>query len=136
MALFGKKKTEEKVAPKAKVEKKVAKVAKVKKDVAVVAQDLSAIKSTNNINVIIRPHITEKSGYMSEKNVYTFEVMKDANKNTVSQSIMSLYKVNPVKIAIINLPEKKVIHRGKKGYASATKKAVVTLKTGDKIEFL
>lgn len=135
MALFGKKKTEEKVVE-AKAKTVAKKPVKAKKDTAIVAKDTVSMPSSKKLNVIVRPHVTEKSGFMSEKSVYTFEILKNANKNAVAQSIKDLYKVIPVKIAIVNLPQKKVIHRGKRGYVSVTKKAVVTLKPQDKIEFV
>ncbi|HEY4478727.1 MAG TPA: 50S ribosomal protein L23 [Candidatus Paceibacterota bacterium] len=88
-------------------------------------------------HLIIRPRITEKSGMMSESlNLYTFEVQKSATKGTISKAIKSLYKVNPIKIRIINLPAKQVITKGKKGMQSPIKKALVYLRKGDKIEFI
>ena len=84
---------------------------------------------------IIRPRITEKSGIMSEKlSVYTFEISKDSTKNSIIKEIKTLYKVNPKKIRIVNLPSKKVLVRGKRGTQPAIKKAMVYLKKGDKIE--
>lgn len=85
---------------------------------------------------ILRPHITEKSGVLSEKNVYTFQVAKTANKDTIAKAVKSLYKVTPVKIGIVNIPSKKVFVRGKRGVVSGMKKAIVTLKAGDKIDFV
>lgn len=92
---------------------------------------------TNYSQIIIRPRITEKSGIMNESsNVYTFEISKNATKDTVSKAIKALYKVNAEKVRIINLPAKKVFVRGKKGTQSAVKKALVYLKKGDKIELV
>ena len=92
---------------------------------------------TNHSNIIIRPRITEKSGVLSESsNVYTFEVIKSADKNSINKTIKSLYKVTPKKIRIVNLPEKNVIVKGRKGTKPSVKKAIVYLKKGDKIEFI
>lgn len=91
---------------------------------------------SNETDPIIRPHITEKSGLMSEKGKYTFEVKKDANKDAVAKAIKTLYKVTPINIGIINIPSKNVFVRGKKGTVSGIKKAIVTVKKGDKIEFV
>ena len=87
-------------------------------------------------SIIIRPHITEKSGIMSQNGVYTFVVAKDANKPMVAQAVKALYKVTPIKVAVTNLPSKNVFVRGKKGVSSGLRKAVVTLKKGDKIDFI
>lgn len=124
MAIFGKKKTEEKKVVK-KTEKAVAVVAPTSSETTVV-----------KTSVLIRPHITEKAGIASEAfNVYTFEVSKDATKHTVAHAVESLYKVNPTKVRMINRPAKNVVVRGRKGTKSALKKALVYLKKGDKIEF-
>lgn len=89
---------------------------------------------TITTDIILRPRITEKSGIMNEVlNVYTFEVSKNATKNTVARAIKGLYKVTPVKVRVINLPAKEVVVRGKKGTQPAVKKALVYLKKGDKI---
>ncbi len=86
------------------------------------------------MTTIIRPRITEKSGIAGENlNVYTFEVSKDSTKQSIEKEIKTLYKVNPEKIRIINLPAKNIIVRGRKGTQSAVKKALVYLKKGDKI---
>jgi large subunit ribosomal protein L23 len=90
---------------------------------------------TNHSKIIVRPRITEKSGIMNESsNVYTFEVEKNATKDTIAKAIKTLYKVTAVKVRIVNLPAKKVLVRGKKGTQSAVKKALVYLKKGDKID--
>ena len=68
--------------------------------------------------------------------VYTFEVAAHSNKDSISKAVKALYKVSPVRVAIINLPRKSVIVRGKKGTVSGVKKAMVTLKNGDKIDFV
>ena len=86
------------------------------------------------MSTIIRPRITEKAGIMSEAlNVFTFEVAKNSTKDSISKDIQTLYKVTPTKIRIVNLPERRVIVRGKRGTQSAVKKALVYLKKGDKI---
>jgi len=151
MAIFGfKKRNDDKLALDAQATKATKKGAKpskaatstktatAKKVVAtkVVAPALSSSIASNIASVIIRPRITEKSGVMSQIGVYTFEVVKDANKDSVAKAINALYKVNPVKIAIINTPTRRVFVRGRRGTVSGIKKAVVTVKKGDKIDFV
>ncbi len=86
------------------------------------------------IVTIKKPRITEKAAVSAEKGSYVFEVSKDANKATIAQAIKALYKVTPVKVAIVKLPAKKVFVRGKKGRTNEIKKAYVYLKKGDKID--
>ncbi len=117
MALFGSKKN---------TVKKAEKVVAVRESAA----------PTFTRDIILRPRITEKSGVMNESlNVYTFEVVKLATKDSVAKAIKAAYKVTPEKVRIINLPAKSVTVKGRKGMHSAVKKALVFLKKGDKIEF-
>lgn len=152
MSLFGSKKKIETVADAsvknadvkkvsaAKVAKKVAKTAiktpKAEKAVAVVVNGSVSANSFNNSSVVLRPRITEKSGVLSQGGVYTFEVTRGANKNSVKSAIKSLYKVSPIKVAILNNPAKNVFVRGRRGVVPGVRKAVVTLKKGDKIDFV
>ena len=147
MALF-KKKTEEKVAKKdavMKLEKTIEKTEKKEKvsaDVATVAQTASGQKSGKGLDlayVLLRPHVTEKASDLSDKGVYAFEINKRANKMHVMMAVERLYKVRPIKVAVINEPTKyskspktnRVVVRKAGG-----KKAMVFLKKGDKIEFV
>lgn len=92
------------------------------------------IAGTVTSSVIIGPRITEKSAYAAEKNTFVFNVAPDANKIQIKNAIKTLYKVSPVKVAIVVSKPKNVIFRGKKGTQSGFKKAYVTLKKGDTIE--
>lgn len=87
-------------------------------------------------DAIIRPRVTEKSGILSQGGVYTFEVGRAATKQSVGKAVKALYKVTPTKIAMLNAPSKQVFLRGKKGSVAGFKKAVVTVKKGDKIDFV
>ena len=82
------------------------------------------------------PHITEKAADMTGDNKYTFEVVKKANKFEIAKVIKGLYGVTVIKVNIVNVPRKKRRVRRQIGYKSGYKKAIVTLKEGDKIEVL
>ena len=87
--------------------------------------------------VISKPHITEKASVLAETgNVYTFQVTKEANKRSVAKAIKEMFKVDAVKVAIVNLPAKKVFTKGKSGSTKAIKKAYIYLKKGYKIELI
>lgn len=88
------------------------------------------------IKIIKHPRITEKASFGLENNVYTFDVSESANKNEIRKFILELYKVNPLKINITRIADKRVSLRGKKGLKSGGKKAVVFLKKGDKIDIV
>ncbi|MBU6426732.1 50S ribosomal protein L23 [Patescibacteria group bacterium] len=91
---------------------------------------------SSSAEAIIRPRITEKSGLLSQNGAYTFQVTESANKQTITKAIVDLYKIRPVKVAVMNIPAKSVFVRGKIGRVPGMKKAVVTLKKGDKIDFV
>ncbi|HIY84616.1 50S ribosomal protein L23 [Rubneribacter sp.] len=84
--------------------------------------------------IIIRPIITEHSYDMMEKNTYTFEVAKDANKIEVRQAIEAIFDVTVVKVNTLNVKPKTKRVRYKEGKTRSWKKAMVTLKEGDTIE--
>ena len=86
--------------------------------------------------VIIRPRVTEKATMSAEGGVYVFEVSKDSTKTKIAKAISVAYKVNPIKVRVVNLPAKSVFIRGKWGTKSPVKKAYVYLKKGDKIEII
>ena len=85
---------------------------------------------------IIKPRATEKSIVAADKNKYVFNVAKTANKDNLAQEIRLTYKVTPLKINIVNSPSKAVMRKGKPGVKSGFKKAIITLKKGDKIDIM
>ncbi len=124
MAIF-KKSTEKKVVKKAE---KKAKVAKHTKKVET--------KLGDRVNVLVRPHITEKAAILAEKGTYVFQVAKTTNKIEIAKAVQALYGVTPIRVNIVNLPNTRVIVRGKAGVRAGVRKALVTLKKGDKIELI
>ncbi|MEI7462864.1 MAG: 50S ribosomal protein L23 [Candidatus Taylorbacteria bacterium] len=91
---------------------------------------------TNVSEAIIRPRVTEKSGLLSQDGRYTFEVHKNSNKKSIGDAVNALYKVRPIKVTVINMPVKNVFVKGRKGTVPGIRKAIVTLKKGDKIDFV
>ncbi|MFH0846325.1 MAG: 50S ribosomal protein L23 [Patescibacteria group bacterium] len=87
-------------------------------------------------NILVRPRLTEKASLSMEKNVYVFEVSVDANKPQIAAAIKELYKVEPLKVNIVQIPPKRIIYRGKRGIKSGSKKAYIYLKEGDKINIM
>ena len=90
----------------------------------------------NVTDAVVRPHVTEKSGILAQSNVYTFEVAANATKPSVVKAVKALYKVTPVKVAMINSPSKEIIVKGRRGTVPGVKKALVTVKQGEKIDFI
>jgi len=88
-------------------------------------------------SVLLRPRITEKAGDKAmNANTYVFNVDPRTTKFHIKKAVEQMYKVSPVKIAIVTIRPKSVVVRGKKGQTKGGKKAYVYLKKGDKIEFV
>ena len=91
----------------------------------------------NKINIydsILAPVITEKSTNLSEKNKVVFKVNDSANKKVIKKNIEKIFKVNVIKVNIINKQNRTKIVRGRKVKVQGYKKAIVTLKKGQNID--
>ena len=89
-------------------------------------------------DVIIAPLITEKSMAGTAVQQYAFEVHRDATKTQIRHAVEAIFKVEVVKINTVNVggKMKNFARKGKRstGKQPDWKKAVVTLKPGQKIE--
>ena len=83
---------------------------------------------------IYSPILTEKSTALSDQNKIVFKVPKKANKNNLKKNIEKIFKVNVVKINIINKQNRKKVTRGRKINVKGYKKAIITLKKGQTID--
>src|SRR3989338_4407933 len=89
--------------------------------------------------VLLRPHVTEKATDLSGRGVYAFEIDQRANKTEVRVAVEKLYKVKPIRGNVVN-QKPKLMKNPRTGRVqtkqSGMKKALVYLKSGDKIEFV
>ncbi|MFX4263045.1 50S ribosomal protein L23 [Pelotomaculum propionicicum] len=85
-------------------------------------------------DVLRKPLITEKSTSLIEDNKYTFQVDPKANKTEIKQAVESIFKVKVEKVNTMNVKGRMKRVRNIPGRTPDTKKAIVTLKKGDKIE--
>ena len=92
------------------------------------------MKKINLLDSIISPTITEKATSLSEYNKVVFKVHNTATKNTIKKNIEKIFKVNVIKINTINIKGKTKLIRNRKAFKSGYKKAIVTLKKGQKID--
>ena len=92
------------------------------------------MKKINTVDSIIQPIITEKATILTEQNKTVFKVNKFASKSVIKKNIEKLFKVNVIKVNIINLKSKKKFKQGKISIKSGYKKAIVTLKKGQSID--
>ena len=83
---------------------------------------------------IISPLVTEKSTNLSEQNKIIFKVNSKANKKNLKLNIEKIFKVNVMKVNIINKKTRMKTTRGKKVRVKGYKKAIITLKKGQNID--
>ena len=83
---------------------------------------------------IISPIVTEKSTNLSEQNKIVFKVSDKLNKIILKKNIEKIFKVNVIKVNIINKQPRKKIAKGKKVKIQGYKKAIITLKKGQNID--
>ena len=92
------------------------------------------MKKINHIDSIRNPIITEKATILSEQNKTVFKVNKNANKKTIKKNIEKIFKVNVIKVNIINKKTKRKIKQGRLSKKSGYKKQIITLKKGQSID--
>lgn len=84
--------------------------------------------------VIDMPWITEKTHDLIAGGKYAFKVRLKTTKYQVKNAVERLYNVKVDKVNIVNIPQKKRRFGRITGKKSGVKKAIVTLRKGDKIE--
>jgi large subunit ribosomal protein L23 len=83
--------------------------------------------------IVVKPIVTERSMQHQALGKYTFEVHPKANKIQIRKAVEKLFKVGVVSVHTIKIPGKTRRYRAVVGKTSDRKKAIVTLKQGDKI---
>jgi large subunit ribosomal protein L23 len=91
----------------------------------------------NIYTVLKKPLFTEKGSNLKEvHNKILVEVARDANKLDIKKAIEDIFKVKVEKIATINTEGKWKRYGKFIGKRSGRKKAIITLKAGEKLEFI
>ena len=86
--------------------------------------------------VIIKPIISEKSMILAQNGIFTFEVARQANKDQIAEAVTSAFKVHVVNVStsVIKGKERRFGSRRTPKKMSDSKKAMITVKKGEKIE--
>jgi large subunit ribosomal protein L23 len=93
----------------------------------------------NSGNIIKKPIITNKSTTLQKNgNKYTFIVDRNASKNQIKHTLETLFNVQIINVRTLNYAGKKIrnnryMHSNKHYYKSDWKKAIITLKSQQKI---
>ncbi len=85
--------------------------------------------------VLRRPLVTEKNtAIQAPQGKYAFEVAARANKDQVKLAVEKAFKVDVTRVNVMTVPGRKRMMRGRMVMTPSWRKAIVTLKPGDKIE--
>jgi large subunit ribosomal protein L23 len=84
--------------------------------------------------VLHRPLITEKNSALQAQGKYAFEVAGEANKEQIKQAVEKAFNVSVTRVNVMTVPGKGRRMRGRWVLSPSWKKAIVTLKPGDKIQ--
>ncbi len=89
---------------------------------------------TRHYDVILSPHITEKSTLLSENNAVVFKVAGDASKPQIKDAVEALFDVKVTGVNTIVTKGKVKRWKGKPYKRNDVKKAIVTLAEGQSID--
>ena len=85
--------------------------------------------------VLRRPLVTEKSTALQGLNKYAFEIADGANKKQIKDAVEAAFKVTVTGVNVVTVRGKTKRMGRREVKTLPWKKAIVTLKAGDKIEF-
>ena len=88
----------------------------------------------NPSDVLLGPVVSEKSYGLLDENKYTFLVRPDANKTQIKIAVEEAFKVKVTGVNTNNRPGKRVRTKAGFGKRPDTKRAIVSLKQGDRID--
>jgi large subunit ribosomal protein L23 len=88
----------------------------------------------NHYDVVLAPHITEKSTLLSEQNAVVFKVANDASKPQIKAAVEALFGVNVTGVNTIVQKGKSKRWKGRPYTRADMKKAIVTLAEGQSID--
>ncbi len=109
-------------------EKKVAPQVEPKADVRV-----TKIAANMAHQILLRPILSEKGTGLANSGRYVFAVHRKANKSEIKKSIQAIYQITVEDVRIVNLPSKTRRYGRTVGETSPWKKAIVTVKSGERI---
>ena len=98
------------------------------------AKKQAAAVDVRHYDVILAPHITEKSTLVSEHNAVVFKVANDATKPEIKAAVEALFNVTVTGVNTITQKGKTKKWKGTPYTRSDIKKAIVTLKDGQSID--
>ena len=95
---------------------------------------MSAVKISDPRDVLLAPVVSEKSYGLLDENKYTFLVAPSANKTEIKIAVEQIFKVKVIGVNTINRKGKSRRTRYGTGKRPDTKRAIVTVAEGDRID--
>ncbi|AWW38122.1 MULTISPECIES: 50S ribosomal protein L23 [Streptomyces] len=89
---------------------------------------------TDPRDVLLKPVVSEKSYALLDENKYTFVVAPGSNKTQIKEAVQAVFQVKVTGVNTINRQGKRKRTRTGFGQRAATKRAIVTLAEGDRID--
>jgi large subunit ribosomal protein L23 len=89
----------------------------------------------HSYQVLCRPVITEKNTALQALGKYAFEVDEKANKQQIRQAVEKAFRVKVTAVNVVSVPGKRRLVGRRQVLTRSWKKAIVTLKPGDSIQF-
>jgi large subunit ribosomal protein L23 len=132
LSFFKKKKTEEKK----EVEKKTTRQGPEKTKTEIPKPKKERKGEMNSYRILKSLHVTEKATDLSKNNKYVFEVFSRSNKTEIKKAVGETFDVDVIKVNIIKTPAKKRRQGRTLGWKKGYKKAIVSIKKGQKIDIL
>jgi large subunit ribosomal protein L23 len=94
----------------------------------------AAAVDARHYDIVLAPHITEKSTLLSENNAVVFKVASGASKPEIKAAVEALFGVSVTGVNTMNTKGKTKRWKGRPYQRSDFKKAIVTLAEGQSID--
>ncbi len=95
---------------------------------------MSSVKIRDHRDVLLAPVVSEKSYSLLDENKYTFLVAPGANKTEIKIAVETVFKVHVTGVNTLNRQGKKRRTRSGFGKRPDTKRAIVTVADGERID--
>ena len=90
---------------------------------------------SNIYEIIKQPVVTEKTTKISENNQFVFKVQNTSSKLDIKKAVEKIFKVKVKSINTIKIKGKIKVFKGTKGKRNDYKKAIITLKSGETLDY-
>jgi len=98
---------------------------------------MSAVADQERLmQVILGPHVSEKSTTAAEGGKVVFRVRRDANKKEIRRAVELLFEVKVASVSVVSVPGKRKRFGARMGQQSSWKKAYVRLAPGQDLDFI